>query len=76
LFLGGVEVISWIIYVIRNGPQWKDAPRKFGSYKIYNRFIRWSERGVFEKIFTTFVARAGVPECLSIDSAHLKAHQR
>jgi len=70
------RVISGIIYVIRNGLQWKDAPREFGSYKtLYNRFIRWSERGVFEKIFTTLAARAGVPECLMIDSTHLKAHR-
>ncbi|WP_408887047.1 IS5 family transposase [Komagataeibacter oboediens] len=70
------RVISGIIYVIRNGLQWKDAPREFGSYKtLYNRFIRWSERGVFEKIFATLAARAGVPECLMIDSTHLKVHR-
>lgn len=70
------RVISGIIYVIRNGLQWKDAPREFGSYKtLYNRFIRWSKRGVFEKIFATLAARAGVPECLMINSTHLKVHR-
>jgi transposase len=46
------RVISGIIYVIRNGLQWKDAPREYGPHKtLYNRFVRWSRRGVFERIF-------------------------
>ena len=35
------RVISGIIYVIKHGLQWKDAPREYGPYKtLYNRFIR------------------------------------
>jgi transposase len=45
-------VISGIIYVIRNGLQWKDAPREYGPHKtLYNRFVRWSRLGVFNRIF-------------------------
>lgn len=34
------RVLSWIIYVIRNGLQWKDAPKGYGPYKtLCNRFI-------------------------------------
>ncbi|WP_227003212.1 IS5 family transposase [Kozakia baliensis] len=70
------RVISGIIYVIRHGLQWKDAPIGFGPHKtLYNRFIRWSERGIFGKILATLVAQAGVPDCLMIDSTHLKAHR-
>ncbi len=37
------RVISGIIFVIRNGLRWRDAPREYGPHKtIYNRFIRWS----------------------------------
>ena len=37
------RVISGIIFVIRNGLRWRDAPRDYGPHKtIYNRFIRWS----------------------------------
>ena len=36
------RVISGIIFVIRNGLRWRDAPRDYGPHKtIYNRFIRW-----------------------------------
>ena len=35
------RVISGIIYVIRNGLQWKDAPKAYGPHKtLYNRFVR------------------------------------
>lgn len=37
------RVVSGIVYVIRNGLQWKDAPAGYGPYKtLYNRFMRWS----------------------------------
>src|SRR3984893_3250344 len=41
------RVVSGIIYVIRHGLQWKDAPRGYRPHKtLYNRFIRWSRLGV------------------------------
>jgi transposase len=37
------RVVSGIIYVIRHGLQWKDAPRGYSPHKtLYNRFVRWS----------------------------------
>ena len=70
------RVISGIVYVIRHGLQWKDAPRGYGPHKtLYNRFVRWSRLGVFDRIFAALVAAAGVPERLMIDSTHLKAHR-
>jgi len=51
------RVISGIIYVIRNGLMWKDAPRGYGPHKtLYNRFVRWSRMGVFERIFAALAA--------------------
>lgn len=42
------RVLSGIVYVIRNGLQWKDAPKEYDPRKtLYNRFIRWSRLGVF-----------------------------
>lgn len=70
------RVISGIIYVIRNGLQWKDAPPGYGPHKtLYNRFVRWSRMGVFNRIFAELAGRAGVPEKLMIDATHLKAHR-
>ena len=53
------RVISRIIFVIRNGLHWRDAHKDYGPDKtIYNRFIRWSRLGVFNRIFAE-LARKG-----------------
>ncbi len=70
------RVISGIIYVIRHGLQWKDAPAGYGPYKtLYNRFVRWSRMGVFNRIFAALAGGAGPPDRLMIDATHLKAHR-
>ncbi len=69
------RVPSGIIYVIRHGLQWRDAPAAYGPHKtLYNRFVRWSRMGVFDRIFAALAAEGGPPERLMIDSTHLKAH--
>jgi transposase len=51
------RVVSGIVYVIRNGLPWKDAPKGYGPHKtLYNRFIRWSRLGVFDHIFASRAA--------------------
>mgnify|MGYP001807034445 FL=1 len=70
------RVLSGIIYVIRNGLQWRDAPTAYGPHKtLYNRFVRWSRMGVFDRIFAALAVEGGPPERLMIDSTHLKAHR-
>src|SRR5271168_1307843 len=70
------KVISGIIFVIKNGLRWCDAPKDYGPYKtLYNRFIRWSRLGVFNKIFAALSGQGGEPGLLMIDATHLKAHR-
>lgn len=70
------RVISGIIFVIRNGLRWRDAPKDYGPHKtIYNRFVRWSRLGVFNRIFAELAAKGGRSERLMIDATHLKAHR-
>ena len=46
------RIVSAIVFVIRNGLRWRDAPPEYGPHKtIYNRFVRWSRLGVFNRIF-------------------------
>jgi transposase len=69
------RVLSGILFVIRNGLRWRDAPREYGPHKtIYNRFIRWSRLGVFDRIFTE-LSKGDVADPLMIDATHLKAHR-
>ena len=70
------RVISGIIFVIRNGLRWRDAPQAYGPHKtIYNRFIRWSRLGVFDRIFAVLAGDGPKPERIMIDATHLKAHR-
>ena len=68
------RVLSGILFVIRNGLRWRDAPVAYGPSKtLYNRFVRWSRMGVFNRIF---VALAGEGDgTLMIDATSLKAHR-
>ena len=70
------RVVSGIAFVIRNGLRWKDAPAGYGPHKtLYNRFIRWSRLGVFDRIFAGLAGRGPRPERIMIDATHLKAHR-
>jgi transposase len=70
------KVISGIVFVIRNGLRWRDAPKAYGPHKtIYNRFVRWSRLGVFNRIFAELAGKGPKPKRLMIDATHLKAHR-
>ena len=70
------RVLSGIIFVNRNGLRWRDAPSAYGPHKtLYNRFVRWSRLGVFDRIFAALAGQAGEPDAIMIDSTHLKAHR-
>jgi transposase len=70
------RVLSGIIFVIKGGLRWRDAPPGYGPHKtLNNRFARWSRMGVFSQIFAALAGEAGEPDRLIIDSTHLKAHR-
>ena len=70
------RVISGIIFVIKSGCRWCDCPPEYGPSKtIYNRFVRWAERGVWERLFRKLAARGRSTDLQMIDSTHVKAHR-
>ena len=70
------KVVSGIVFVIRNGVRWRDAPVDYGPHKtLYNRFVRWSRMGVFDRIFAGLAAQGDEPDEVMIDATHLKAHR-
>jgi len=70
------RIVSGIVFVIKNGLRWRDTPRDYGPHKtIYNRFVRWSRLGVFNKIFAELAGKGAKPERIMIDATHLKAHR-
>src|SRR5260370_19255714 len=70
------RVVSGIIYVIRNGLRWRDAPAGYCPHKtLHNRFARCSRMGIFDRIFANLAAESGPPDRVMIDSTHLKSHR-
>lgn len=70
------RVLSGIIFVNRNGLRWRDAPKDYGPPKtLYNRWKRWSDRGVFARMMDGLAAEAAVPKTVMIDATYLKAHR-
>jgi transposase len=68
------KVIGGIVYVLRNGLRWQDAPKHYGAHQtLYNRFSRWSKRGIFAKIFEELARGNG--KLLMMDATHIKAHR-
>jgi transposase len=70
------RVISGILHVLKSGCRWCDCPPEYGPpTTIYNRFVRWAQRGVWERLFRELAARGRSGETQMIDSTHIKAHR-
>ena len=68
-------MLSGIVHVLRTGCRWQDTPAAYGpSTTIYNRFHRWSHRGIWQNLFTALVevTPGGLQ---AIDSSTAKAHR-
>ena len=70
------RIISGILHVIKSGCRWCDCPPEYGPHTtVYNRFVRWAERGVWERLFRELAARGRSTDVQMIDSTHIKAHR-
>jgi transposase len=70
------RVISGILHVLKSGCRWSDCPPEYGPpTTIYNRFVRWAERGVWENMFRALAGGGRALQTQMIDSTHVKAHR-
>lgn len=70
------RVISGILHVLKSGCRWCDCPPDYGpSTTIYNRFVRWAQRGVWENLFRQLAGKGRSTQTQMIDSTHIKAHR-
>lgn len=70
------RVISGIVHVLKSGARWVDAPEVYGPRKtLYNRFVRWADKGVWTDIFHALASAGGPPAQVLIDSSAVKAHR-
>ena len=67
--------VEAVLYRYRAGIAWRDLPERFGDYRvIHTRHTRWSQKGVWEKVFQALSEDAD-NEYAMIDSTIVRAHQ-
>jgi len=53
--------VEAVLYRYRAGVPWRDLPERFGAWKnVHTRFSRWSEAGVWERVFLHLAADAAM----------------
>ena len=69
------RVISGIVHVLRSGCRWRDCPAVYGPpTTIYNRWSRWSRRGIWERLFEA-LREVAPSEVHAIDSTSVKVQR-
>lgn len=71
------RVLSGIVHALQSGGRWSDCPEPvYGPKKtLYNRFVRWADRGIWTGIFSALAGGEDSPDRLFIDSSCIKAHR-
>ena len=70
------RVISGIIHMLKCGGRWADCPSEYGpSTTIYNRWNRWSRRGIWTRILAALTEEGWIAETGQIDSSYIKTHR-
>ena len=69
------RVLNGILWRFRTGSPWRDIPERYGpSTTGYNRFVRWREAGVWDRILDA-VSAAYDGDLIMIDSSCVRVHQ-
>jgi transposase len=70
------RIISGILHVLREGCRWRALPDAYGPRTtVYNRYNRWSKRGLWQKLLAELVNAGATPDLAMIDSSAVKAHR-
>ena len=66
--------INAVFWVLRTGAPWRDLPPDYGHWSnTHRRFIRWRDKGVWEKLLEILIDDPD-HEWLMIDASHCKVH--
>jgi transposase len=64
------------VQVLKSGCRWCDCPPEYGPHTtVYNRFVRWARRGIWENLFRKLAGNGRSTDTQMIDSTHVKAHR-
>ena len=68
------QFINAVFWIMRTGAPWRDLPPDLGDWSYtHRRFIRWRDRGVWEKLLEILIDAPDY-EWLMIDASHCKVH--
>lgn len=66
--------INAVLWIARSGAAWRDLPERYGNHNsVYQRFNRWSKKGVWERVFAAL--QEPDLEWVMLDSTIVRAHQ-
>ena len=66
--------INAVFWIMRTGAPWRDLPPDLGHWScVHRRFIRWRDKGVWEKLLEILIDDPDY-EWLMIDASHCKVH--
>jgi transposase len=67
--------LNGMLWIDRTGAPWEDLPNRYGAKStVHDRFKRWTDLGMFEKIFDIIASDADMQDC-GLDSTSAKVHQ-
>ena len=70
------RVLNGIFWVLRSGAPWADLPERYGPRTTcYNRFVRWREAGVWDRLMDA-ITEAYDGDIQMIDSSSVRVHQQ
>jgi len=66
--------LNGVFWNLRTGAPWRDLPPVYGKWNsVFQRFRRWRDKGVWEKVLETLIDEPDF-EWLMIDASHVKVH--
>ncbi len=74
-------VLNGILWKLATGVPWRDLPERYGPWQsVYTRFRRWTDAGVWDRIFAAVQRQADAAGQLDwtvhfVDATVIRAHQ-
>jgi transposase len=75
------RVLNGILWRLKTGAPWRDVPERYGPWQTcYDRFVRWSRDGTWQRILGILQVQADASghidwDGAALDSTHVKAHR-
>ena len=68
-------ILNSIFYILRTGAPWRDLPDRYGPHTtVYNRYVRWTKRGICTGIFEALSMQCK-DALVVVDSSIVTAHR-